>query len=215
MYTEYVDAAMRMVMKLRSPDGVEMYYFRGRGFCPARAHNHFCEQALEWGADVIIIVGPDQVHPPDMLEKLIAHRGAGRLLVSAIVPFRGYVAEAGMERPFQPVAWQTRNNKPVVVNPKKGNLQVIDAIGTGVLMFPAAALKLVSRPWFEEKIVDADTYTRSADQDVRFVKRLIKATHEKLYLDFTIKVEHLNVFPIDDSFQHRFGDWKGRLTHDR
>ena len=39
-------------------------------WCPARRHIDFCEQAVKWGAELICIIGADQVHPPDLLPRL-------------------------------------------------------------------------------------------------------------------------------------------------
>jgi hypothetical protein len=98
-------------------------------------------QALEWDADLICIVGADQVHPLDMLSRLVDRyfetQGG---VISALVPFRGYVAWQFM-KPFQPMGWRIRNDQPnvrefrgmdedpdmfVPIDPADGDLQRVD-----------------------------------------------------------------------------------------
>ena len=62
-FTAFSDA----MMNLQRPEGVETRFFRATGFCPARRHMDGCEKCLDWGADIILIVGADQVLPEDML----------------------------------------------------------------------------------------------------------------------------------------------------
>jgi hypothetical protein len=202
MYTGFVDSAMN----LKVPEGCTTRFFRGRGFCPARAHIHICEQAAKWHAQLIIIIGPDQVHPENMIEKLVAHYLAGKHLVAAMVPFRGYLPHQGMTAPFQPMAWKTVDGKNIPIDPKDGDLQAADLIGTGVVMFPTAGLVNVQKPWFSEQIIEPQTFSRIPNQDSRFIQRYAKGNGLQLWVDTTIKVGHLHVFEIDESFQHRFSD---------
>jgi hypothetical protein len=219
-FTAFVDATLNM----RHPEGCEVRYFRGSGWCPARRHIHICDQAVAWGADLILIIGSDQVHPEDMLCKLIDRYNEGYDVVSALVPARGYVGWQEMF-PFQPMAWRFRRdangNSRVtkyrgmqldgdmieIINPADGDIQPCDFIGSGVLMFPTTVLQALRKPWFYETI-DPTNMQRLANMDCTFVWRMKMEGHAQCYVDTTIKVKHCHVFDVDESFQHRFDDWK-------
>lgn len=220
MFTSFVDAALNM----RHPEGCEVRYFRGKGWCPARRHLDVCEQALQWGADLILIIGSDQVHPDDMLCRLVDRYQEGCDVITAMVPARGYVGWQEM-RPFQPMAWRLKHdangNRCVMprdgihidadmmecVEVSDGDLQECDFIGSGVLLFPADVLRGLRQPWFFES-VDPTNMQRLANMDCNFVWRLKAEAHVRVWVDTTIKVKHSHVFDVDETYQNRFEDWK-------
>ncbi len=217
MFTDYVDATLNM----KHPKDYEVKFFRGSGWCPARRHINLCEKALEWGADLICIIGADQIHPTDMLEKLVGRFEEGYEVISALVPCRGYVHWQPM-KPFQPMAWRFKSSKVSimkkyegmkitpemvhVIDPKDGDMQEVNFIGSGVLMFHRDHLLALKKPWFKETINPEDQQ-RIANMDCIFVWRLQDEAHAKVWVDTTIKVKHAHVFKIDDTFQDRFEDW--------
>ena len=202
------------MLKLRHPAGYEVDYFQGRGWSPACRHNHACEQAVAWGADHIVIIGADQVYEPDMLERLVARREAGHEVVAALVPTRGYIDDMKM-RPFQPMAWRIKSSAvPIewdraqleVIDPAAGEVQRIDFIGSGVIMFDADHLLALRRPWFFETI-NQKTQQRTACMDTKFCYRLRAEAYAQVWVDTTIRVRHLHAFQIDDTFADRFQDY--------
>lgn len=222
MFTSFTDATLN----LRHPLGCEVRYFRGRGWCPARRHIHICEQAIAWGADLILIIGSDQVHPEDMLCRLVDRYQEGYEVVGALVPARGYVGWQQMA-PFQPMAWRFKRDANgngaigqyrgmkldgdmiEVIDPAVAPVQEVDFIGSGVLMFPTATLEMLKKPWFYETI-DPSNMQRLANMDCTFVWRLKLEGQARVWVDTTIKVKHSHVFDVDESYQHRFLDWKAR-----
>lgn len=208
---------------LQRPDGWDVRFFRGQGWCPARRHAHICEQALTWGADAICIIGTDQVHPEDMLPRLVTRMTRDQCeVITALVPARGYVGWQDM-KPFQPIAWRWKKRDGVVplenyhgmdvskdmieiVRHEDGDLQRVNFIGSGVLMFQRDHLLALDMPWFSE-MVEHKTQQRISNMDCRFVWRLQMEAHAKVWVDTTIKVQHLHVFNIDDTYQNRFDDW--------
>ena len=205
-------------MNLQRPENSR--WFRGVGWCPARRHAHICEQAVEWGASHILIVGADQVHPEDMIPRLIKRvEDDDCEIITALVPARGNVVKMRM-KPFQPMAWRWKaNTKPreyrgydldrdmfEVIDPKNGDLQKVDFIGSGVLMFPVDDLLMMKKPWFYEQF-DKETYVRQASMDTRFVGKLKSVSGGQVWVDTTIQVGHINPFVIDRTYQDRFGDW--------
>lgn len=216
MFTEYVDATLAM----RHPAGVEVAFVRGQGWCPARRHNDICEQAMRQGADLICIIGADQKHPPDLLERLVVHVRDGREVVTAMVPTRGFVSWQAMQ-PFQPMAWRFKpgnldgrapyrsmelDGDQIEVVRKRTGMQLVDFIGSGVLLFRREHLETLGQPWFHETIRPTD-FKRRANMDCTFVWRLQTEAHAKVWCDTDIQVEHLHIFPIDDTYSERFADW--------
>lgn len=195
-------------------------FIRGRGWCPARRHIDICEQAVEWGASHILIVGADQVHPEDMIPRLIKRVEDDNCeVISALVPSRGNVPQMNM-KPFQPMAWRFKANTKhrqyrgydldadmmEVIKASDGDLQRIDFIGSGVLMFPVDDLLMLSKPWFGE-VFHRESMKRRASMDTRFVWELKETAGAEVWVDTTIKVGHINPFVIDHTYQDRFGDW--------
>ena len=223
MFTCYVDA----MLNLKRPDGYDVRFFRGTGWCPARRHIDGCEQALEWGAELLLITGADQIHPPDMLVKLTGRWEEGYEVVSALVPCRGYVHWQPM-MPFQPMAWRFKSASGKVgevdtrqreyrgmdldfdmvhiIDPADGDIQPVNFIGSGVLMFHRDHLLALEKPWFRETIHWEDM-KRTANMDCTFVWRLQREAYARAWVDTTIKVKHAHVFGIDETFSGRFADW--------
>lgn len=219
MYTE----AAASLLRLTHPPGHDTAFFRGKGWGPARRHIDACEQALAWGADLLVILGADQTYPPDLLCRLVQRFEDGYDVVAAMVPMRGHVGWQGT-RPFQPVAWRwKRHDSPQAVRQYRGQqqdgdmlelvercpdepMQRIDFIGSGVLLFHRDHLLSLKRPWFFEQI-DHETQQRTACMDTRFVYRLQMEAGARIWCDTSIPVRHLHIFPIDDTFQDRFADW--------
>lgn len=209
--------SVESMLQLRPPAGVEVGFHRGTGWGPARRHINACEKALAWGADTLLILGADQVYEPDLLERLVKRMEEGCEVVAALVPTRGYLSRWDM-KPFQPMAWRLKSNgvRPIqwtpghapveVIDPKDGDLQRIDFIGSGVLMFKREHLDMMQRPWFSETI-DHATQIRTASMDTKFVYRLRAEAYAQVWVDTTIKVRHIHPFKVDDTFQDRFTDW--------
>lgn len=208
-------ASVASMLRLRRPDGYEVDFFQGRGWSPACRHNHACEQAMAWGADLLVILGADQVYHPDLLERLVARREAGAEVVAALVPMRGYIPDQRM-RPFQRMAWRLKGDglRPITwdrqslqpIDPQAGDLQRIDFIGSGCIMFSRAHLEAMARPWFFETI-NPTTQQRTACMDTKFCWRLASDAGAQVWVDTTIEIRHLHAFEIDETFSDRFADW--------
>lgn len=216
---------------LERPDGVDVRFFQGKGWCPAKRHIDLCEQAVEWGADLICIIGADQVHPLDLLPRLYKRFQEGYNIVAALVPSRGFISWVDMNA-FQPIAYRFKTNEEThtlktrkyegykkshdmihIIKRDEGEMIECNFIGSGVLMFHVDYLLSLKKPWFYEEF-DRETQDRVACMDSRFVWRLQDEANGRVYIDTTIMVKHLHIFQIDDSFQYRFTDWKREQVND-
>lgn len=217
MYTQYVEHQLN----LRHPEGWDVRHVIGKGWCPARRHTDMCDKALAWGAEVLCITGADQLHPEDMLCRLLSRMAEGYEVISALVPARGYVGWQEMQ-PFQRMAWRLKSHSYAtieacnlagipeqeieVIDPAAGDVQEINFIGSGVVMFHRDHLLALKRPWFQETF-DPHTYQRLASMDTTWVWRLQVEGGARVYVDTTIAVQHLHIFPIDPTYSARFADW--------
>jgi hypothetical protein len=199
----WTHAAYNM-MNLIRPDGVDVRFYPGWGWCPARRHMYGVELALEWGATHICFLGADQVHELDILLKFTKHIKDGWRIVTALVPVRTRMDKN--KKPFQPMVFKEKDGDFKPINPSDAPYQEVDTVGTGALMFDAKLLLTLQKPWFAETIID-NSYNREATMDTRFVHRLTQIAKSKILCDCTIGVKHLDIFPIDPSYGDRFSDW--------
>ncbi len=215
MFTKFVMSALN----LQHPEGYEVQWFSGHGWCPARRHADACEQAIDAGADLLLILGADQTYPPDMLCRLVARweQVGGQGIIGAMVPMRGYVSWQGDLKPFQPLAWRSPDawsdcaGTPALIRREDGDFVRANIIGTGVTLFHRDVFLSLKDPKFYEH-VDPETMHRVADMDSTFVRRLQVETGTPLYVDTTILVGHCHVFEIDDTYAERFADWADPAT---
>jgi hypothetical protein len=197
---------------MQAPPDTEVRWFRGTGWCQAKMHIDMMEQAVEWGADRICILGSDQIHPEDMFVRLMEHLDTpGIGVISAAVPSRAYVGSQEM-KPFQRMAWLQVGDgraEPAKALDLKGvpcPVQ-IDFIGTGVVMFETSDLLRLKKPWLSNQIADGERLTRKANADVAFVHSFVDQLGLSLFVDPSIEVRHLHTFEIDETFSERFADW--------
>lgn len=206
-------------------DGWEADVYFGNGIDPASRHIDAARQALEDGADVICYVGADQIHPVDMLNRLLdRYYETGGDVITAMIPFRGYINWQSM-RPFQPLAWQIVNDSGgvrenrgyredpdlfrIIDQDSPPEMEQVDVIGSGVMLFDRETILALRAPWFYDSR-DIKTMMRVADTDTRFIWRLRGEVQAKVWVDKTIRVKHLHTFEIDETFQYRFDDMMER-----
>ena len=203
-----LSAGVERFLNMRVPLGYELRWFRGKGWCQARAHNDGFEKALEWGADLICTLDSDQIHPEDMFTRLLYRIEGGCDAVSALVPFRGFNDVQKMV-PFQKMAWRrvSSDTDAESIDVNDGDLQRIDFIGSGVIMFKAADLEQLKKPWFWDRIEDGERLIRRPGGDVSFVWALQRELGVQMWVDTTIDVKHLHIFEVDETFPERFADW--------
>lgn len=224
----FLTQAMDSLLALERPAGWEVAFVRGTGWCSARRHIDICEKALAKQADYICILGADQLYDPDLLCRLTQRLEEGYEIVCAMVNTRGYLPFQDM-KPFETMAWRWKTPEelgehPLTYRPRQfrsldrdgdmihrirredGPIQRVNFIGSGVVCFHRDHLLALKPPWFYET-VQRETQARIANMDIRTLWRFQVEAHARVWVDTTIRVRHLHLFAIDDSFSERFADW--------
>ncbi len=200
-------APFQSMLNIAHPEGCVVKWFRGVGWCQARRRTHGCEQALEWGADLIAQLDVDQIYEPDVLCRLVARFDEGFRVIAAMVPGRCYVKASKMP-PFARLAWRStcEGTDWEPVDPAAGDVQECDFPTSACTLFAADDLRQVKMPWFFNKY-DTKTMKLVQGEDAVLFLRMKKDLGVKAYVDATIKVKHAHVFGIDETFSDRFADW--------
>ena len=196
--------------KLEKPKDYTFIF--GTGRTPARRHEIGCEEALNWGASHILILGGDQTYPDkQMIRKMFKWMEVSNLdewmnrkqVINCLVPIRGHRAGQGT-RPFQPIGKRIDPETQEMVNITREDPPIVRAeiMGTGVMLFETEILKALKRPWFND-VEYKGTNEVNVMQDVNFIMKLNDHGHQ-VWCDTQIIVKHLGVLEIDDSFMFRF-----------
>lgn len=196
--------------KLEKPSDYNLFF--GTGRTPARRHELGCEEALDWGASHVLILGGDQVYPEtDMIRRLVKWLEVSDLdswmkrkkVVNCLVPIRGHRPGQGT-RPFQPIGMMLdpNNSELIPITRESGPIIKAEIIGTGVMLLEASILEGFSKPWFSDHHLE-NTNDVKVMQDVAFVNRL-NNNGCQVWCDTQIIVKHLGVLEIDDTYQWRF-----------
>jgi hypothetical protein len=180
-------------------------WFRGVGWCQARRRTHAAEQAIEWGADVIVCLDIDQVYEPDILKRLLARHDEGCQMVAAMVPMRGYV-RTSKTAPFQRLAWKIEDGEFIPIDAADGDLQKCGFPTSAAILFSAADLIRLRKPWYFFTY-KPENWKQIYGEDASFALRMLSELGVQAWVDTTIKVKHIHPFQIDETFPDRFADW--------
>lgn len=213
------------LMNLERPDGYEVRYIQGDGWCPANRHNNCLIRAINWGADRMVFMGMDHHVDEDCLIKLVGHIDDGGYDAACGWLASRAIMDRGTEdaRAFPYIAFKKKDG--VIVPPGNPALnmdlaywdrlefgaesQEIDMIGSGMIMVKRNLIINMKTPFFREFIRPGDHYARVPIQDSFWVWRLTQELGGSLWLDTTIEAVHLDLFPIDHTYSGRFDDMLG------
>jgi hypothetical protein len=199
-YAKAVDS----LLNIERPEGFEVQWFRGFGWCQARRRIVAAEAAIAWGADLIASLDMDQVYEPDILNRLVGRIEEGFDCVSALIPSRG--KSPALDRPFQGMGWRMDGDKFTPVTAEDGEM-VPAAFGThGCCIFRASDIERLQQPWYAYTY-DKKNWQEIEGEDSRFFLRFNQELGVKTWIDTTIKVKHCHVFQIDETYSERFNDW--------
>jgi hypothetical protein len=215
------------LMNLKRPEGWEVRFIMGEGFCPANRHNVCIAKAINWGAHAMCFMGPDHWVEDDCLIKLIAHLEDGWDMAAGWVPSRGVVGPD--KQPYPKIAYKKKDpdilptTKYPVLHFNKDEWEIVTTgaesqeihiIGSGILMFKIDVVSDMPKPWFSEFIQSKELFSRYPVQDSHFTYRCTIVGGHGLWLDTTINAYHLDVFPIDETYEQRFSDIEVSPTKD-
>jgi len=196
------------------PEGYEIRFIQGVGWCPANKHNTAVDKAQKWGADLIMFNGGDHVCPKDILPRMIKWIDDGWDMVHAMPPLRG-VSDFGV--PFKEVSFRVVGQLPpdYMTNCPGESIKILTyddepqqshIAGTGNIMMRAEIFDKLVKPYFREVIKEDDLYGRYPMQDSQFIGRCTLEIDARMICDTTIKIVHLDVFGIDETYSERFKD---------
>ncbi len=187
---------MPSFLNMSIPKDVEVKWFWPNGWCSARRKTGGVEMAQKWGADYIWFLDADQLCEEDTLERLWGHVEVGRCPIGAIQPARGYF-KGLVERPYQPVCWNL-DGKPYT--PEKVETVMYGPLNC--ILLPMKLFESLERPWFTERF-DPITMGRLSSIDQHFTRKIWLAG-SPMWVDPGIRPKHLDVIPLDWSFQEKF-----------
>lgn len=203
------------------PEGYDLKFIMGVGWCPAARHNDGVVKAQTWGADLIMFNGGDHLCPKDILPRMLKRIDEGWDIVQAMIASRGICGASG--KPFMAMSYKITGSLPkdnYITNCPPGAITKITrqdepqqshVCGTGNIMMKAEILDGLQKPYFEEEIKKDGLYSRYCVQDSKFVGRCTIESGARLFCDTSIELVHLDVFGIDDSYTERFKDKEGQM----
>lgn len=206
------------MMNWERPEGTEVAFFMGVGWCPAARHNDAVAKALAWGADLVAFNGGDHLCPFDILKRMLARINEGWDMVHMMVPSRGVVGDG---TPFKAISYKVVGNPPpenAVLYMPKGASNIVTytdepqqthICGTGNIMMKAAIFDGLQKPYFEEFIKKDGRYGRWCVMDSDFVYRCTVMSGARMFCDTSVHLIHIDVFGIDDTYSERFKDKTG------
>lgn len=202
------------------PEGTEVRFIMGAGWCPAARHNDGVAKAQEWKADLIMFNGGDHLCPFDIIGRMLARIREGWDIVHAMPPSRGVCGWDGT--PFKALSYKVIGPMPetnAILHAPQSSIQVLSyddvpqqsyISGTGNILMKAEIFDGLEKPYFEEFIKKDGRYSRYATQDSNFVYRCTVESGARMFCDTSIRIVHLDVFGIDDTYSDRFKDKTGQ-----
>lgn len=206
------------MMNWERPLGYEVRFIQGVGWCPAAKHNDGVRQALEWGADFIMFNGGDHLCPKDILIKMLKRIDEGWDMVHAMPPTRGIghvkipFKETSFKviRPLPPNYMQNCPPECIEILTYDDEPQQSHIAGTGNVLMKTEIFEELEKPYFKEVIKEDGLYGRYPIQDTQFVARCTLDAGARMICDTTIRLLHLDVFGIDETYSERFKDRSGK-----
>lgn len=209
------------MMNWERPKGYDVRFIMGVGWCPAARHNDGIAKAQEWGAELIMFNGGDHLCPKDIIPRMLNRINEGWDIVHASPPSRGVCG--ANKKPFYGMSYKVvgplPQERPLECAPKESvklithdmEPQQSHITGTGNILMKAEILDGLEKPYFEEHIKKDGKYSRYCIQDSHFVYRCTLLSGAKLFCDTSIKLVHLDVFGIDETYSERFKDKEGQM----
>lgn len=151
--------------------------------------NRIVEQALATGCSHLLMLDVDQSYPIDTVTKLLSRN----LPVVHGLVYRRYP-------PFDNLLYQGEVGKYVTkTDYTDEDLVEVDATGTGCVLYDCRVFYKVKPPWYEFTLNPDKEKGGMVGEDIGMCVKLKKAGY-KIMVDTSIKITHLALFGIDESF---------------
>uniref|UniRef100_A0A6M3IND6 Glycosyltransferase n=1 Tax=viral metagenome TaxID=1070528 RepID=A0A6M3IND6_9ZZZZ len=202
------------------PEDHELRFIMGVGWCPAARHNDGVAKAQEWKADYIMFNGADHLCPFDIVERMMVRINEGWDIIQAVIPSRGVCSISQI--PFDTLSYKIvgpmKETFPLL-NADRNSIQIIrgsdepqqaHVCGTGNILMKSEIFNKLDKPYFQETVKNDGLLKRWAIMDSNFVYKCTSPpVSAKMFCDTSIKLVHLDVFGIDESYSERFKDKTG------
>lgn len=159
--------------------GIELGWKPRQSSVPSQNQNKVFWEALEEGADYVMLIDSDMMFPPDALIRLLNH---GLSFVAGVYRFRGPpfgIAAAPLDG--------TRLAKTGIVS--------MAHVASGFILVRRDVLNAVGYPWMEE--VYGNSPAELVGHDVQFCRKVREAGFDVYAdMDLSARIYHLGVLPI-------------------
>jgi hypothetical protein len=191
------------VWKLGGKKRFQEYRMFNTSFPIDLSRNQMIAKSLELGADFLIFLDADMVHPKETLPRLLEHMivtvpdaGAVSVLYHVKSPKRGYCPVSGM-------FVDGKGDHPLYISQgcASPGLHRVDVIGMGGVIIRREALLKIPKPWFRYQL---DPESKEQDlgptitEDMHFCQEM-KRLDIPIYVDNDLRAGHLVTRVVDET----------------
>lgn len=161
------------------------------------ARNSLVTQAFDNGCSHLLMMDTDQTYQADTIPLLLRHNKP----VVACLVHRRYP-------PFDPIMYEGEFGEYKHMPDEvcfSGELVRVDAVGCGCVLYDMEVFLKTKYPWFETHELENK---KLVGEDIGFCKKLKDAGY-KIYVDTSIKIEHITNMGVNRSFYELFKKVEG------
>ena len=168
--------------KLKRPKYLHESFIKGTLITKAR--NDLVEK---FKGDWLLFIDSDMTFEPDALNKLIAHDLdiVGGLCFRRVPPYNPTI----YQKINGSLKWQWQHEYP------KDSLFEVDATGCAFMLIKKRVFEKLKKPYFE--------YNGNVSEDLFFCHKAKEAGF-KIWIDSSVKIGHLGMFPVDEKFYENY-----------
>lgn len=188
--TAYCASLVHMVShtltSIDSPPGLTIGFLQlGTSILPL-SRQLLVQHAMERGCTHVLFIDSDMEFPPDLLLRLVAHR-------------RQIVAVNCISRRPPYLVTARRNEEQVHTRADSTGLEMVDSVGTGIIMIAIEVFKRLPPPWFHFEWIPEKWIFRG--EDYGFCRSARAAGYEiSIDHDLSKQVKHVGSFGFSPLF---------------
>jgi hypothetical protein len=186
--------------------GYDTQVFIGNGYIPAEMHDDGIAQALNWGAEAVLIVGTDELHPENIIPWFDSQ--PADILVPVIYQRTGHF-DSCLYRTVEFEENGEKVNTPAgltdVPENEKEPLFEVEAAGSGGMFVRKEVFAKLPIPWFRDlfDMKDKRPFSRRVfGHDIVFCIAARSAGF-RIYADLRVRSKHMTIMAVDDAFKRR------------